>query len=154
MELIEKLKKAKKIERLTQLVEDDAEKRFTRIPLVRCTMKVLQCWDGASRDQHTTDASSKRASQMLLLQHNENAFNDQGNCVNDELRSQYQLLSTVFCLGFKSEVSAIAHAYCFTRPNAFQSGNGAALEIHAADSACACLLKRWLTMLLITAAFV
>ena len=101
------------------------------LPLVRVSRKCVHCWDGVSRDLHTTSASGKRAAQMLLLLHDEDPFDAEGKCRAKKLARQLQLLSTTFAAGS----SAIGMAASFKRKNSSHGGNGAVLEIHGCDAA-------------------
>ena len=71
---------------------------------------------------------------MLLFQHDLCPSDKSGECKTPELLAQYELLLTTFAAGFLSEITSIGHSCTFTRPNAFQSGNGDVLEIHACDA--------------------
>ena len=116
------------------------------ISFIHYTAKVLCCWDGVARDVHVTQDSGKRAMLMHLLLHDEEPFDAQGNPKNASIKSTMDALKVVFASGFLSEVSAIGVNLSYLRPNSYQSGNGAVLEIHAVDAACFYHRAREMTM--------
>ena len=62
----------------------------------RTSRKTVHCWDGTSRDLHTTSASGKCGVFMLLSQHGYEPFDNEGNCTSKDLAIQLQMLSAVF----------------------------------------------------------